>query len=57
MKTFAELGFPGRMIAVILENGETLTGAIVWAKGERTGIALDQPLADDHELLAGTHRC
>ena len=46
-----EGGIPGRLISIKGPGFETLTGVIIWDRGGRTGIKLDNPLRDDHPLL------
>ena len=48
-----EGAIPGRMISMVLESGETISGMIVWSRSSSVGIKLDEQLCDDHPLLRG----
>ncbi len=44
-------GIAGRMISVVLDSGEALSGMIMWSRGTAAGIKLDEQLSEDHALL------
>ena len=46
-----EGGIPGRMISIVLDSGESLSGMIMWSRGTAAGIKLDEQLSEDHPIL------
>lgn len=43
---------PGSALTVAIESGERLSGQLMWVRGERAGMKLDDMLPADHHLLA-----
>lgn len=43
---------PGDVISVELLSSRKLMGTVAWSVAPYTGIAFDEPLADDDQLLA-----
>jgi hypothetical protein len=46
-----EGGITGRMISIVLDSGENLSGMIMWCRGTAAGIKLDEQLSEDHPIL------
>lgn len=46
----------GARIDIELEDGEFLTGKIMWVRGERAGVQLAQMLTARHKLLGGKNK-
>ena len=43
---------PGTRVAIDLEDGQRLTGKIMWTRSERAGVHLEDMLPAAHQLLA-----